>query len=84
MINVIGSKYHGDYRIMVWFNAGAECRILDFEPILRKSENPDVRELLDKEKFKQFHIEHGGLCWDNNALSLSARSLWFGDYLRKE
>jgi hypothetical protein len=78
---LLDAKYHKAYKVMVWFNVGAECKILDFESILRKSTNPDIKAMLDIDKFKQFHIEHGGLCWDNNALSLSARSLYYGDYL---
>ncbi len=78
---VLDAKYKKDYKVVVWFNISPDNpKELDIEPVLRDSENPDIRELLDPKKFKQFHVEHGGLCWDNNALSFSAQSLYYGDY----
>lgn len=80
-MKVVSAMYLSKYRIRVWFNCFKGEKNVDIEPILQSSANPSIKELLDVRKFRQFHIEHGGLCWDNNALSLSAESLYDGSYL---
>lgn len=82
-MRVIETTYLANYRIYVHIRTieGDYAKVCDIKPILIRSHNPDIKELLDPDKFKQFHIEHGGICWNNNALSLSAQSLWDGSYL---
>jgi Protein of unknown function (DUF2442) len=63
MIDVIGLKRLGDYRLEVTFSDGS-CGVRDFVDIVAH-EGEMVRPLRNQVYFAKVFIEHGALTWPN-------------------
>ncbi len=50
------------YSLRIQFSDNTE-QIVDFEPFLKSSLNPEIQRFLNKRRFKQFRIENGDLIW---------------------
>jgi hypothetical protein len=62
MITLIEATYFGDYSIKLSFDTG-ESSVVDFLPIIKK--HPQAIQLLQKEKFRQFHLDSWPtIVWD--------------------
>jgi len=61
-LRITEAKYVSDYKIRLTFNVGME-RVMDFEPFLRKAQNPDITKYRQMRKFKSFHLHYGDLMW---------------------
>jgi hypothetical protein len=61
-LRIMEAKYVSDYKIRLTFNDGME-RVMDFEPFLRKAQNPDITKYRQMRKFKNFHLHYGDLMW---------------------
>lgn len=61
-LEITKAHYEDGYRIRLAFNDGA-VRVVDFEPFLRKSRNPEITQFRAVRKFKAFRVEHGNLMW---------------------
>jgi hypothetical protein len=61
-LEITEAKYISGYRIRLTFNDGA-TRVMDFEPFLRKAQNPDTTQYRQLRKFKSFHLHYGDLMW---------------------
>lgn len=79
MIEIVSAKYDMNYRIALEFSDGKK-RTVSLKQFVEGNENDEIRELEDIAEFKKFSIEHGGLHWANNSLSLSAKFLYDCDY----
>ena len=65
----------GGYRLLVSFGDGVQ-RIIDFEPFLRCSSNPLIRQYLDPEIFLTFRVENGDLFWGDYDLCFPVGDLY--------
>jgi len=65
------------YTLKLHFNGGTE-QLIDFEPFLKTSRNPAIREYLDPEKFSRFRLEYGDLVWDDYDLCFPIMDLYEG------
>ncbi len=75
VIDTVSAEHIGDYELRLRFSDGFE-RIVDFEPFLRNSLNPLIREYLAPEKFAIFRIEDGNLIWDDYGLCFPISDLY--------
>lgn len=62
IIKIISIKYINEYSLLIEFSDG-KINIIDFEPFLENSKNPEIRKFLDQSKFKKFKLENGDLMW---------------------
>jgi hypothetical protein len=75
VVDIIGVEYASGYKLKILFSDGVE-QVVDFEPFLRGSRNPMIREYLDLSKFSSFRVDHGDLAWDEYALCFPIADLY--------
>jgi hypothetical protein len=75
VIEIVGAEQFSGYQLKLRFSDGVE-RIADFEPFLRSSRNPLIREYLKPEKFANFRLEYGDLVWDDYGLCFPVADLY--------
>lgn len=75
VVEIVGAEKLPRYQLKLRFSDGME-RIIDFEPFLRNSRNPLIREYLKPEKFANFRIEYGDLVWDDYGLCFPVADLY--------
>jgi DUF971 family protein len=75
IVGIAAAVQVGNYTLRVSFSDGAE-RVIDFEPFLRGSQNPQIRAYLDAAKFRDFHVEDGDLVWDDYGLCFPIADLY--------
>ena len=75
VIEIVGAEQVSDYKLKLHFSNGEE-RLIDFEPFLRSSRNPMIREYLEPEKFANFKLECGDLVWDDYGLCFPIADLY--------
>ena len=75
VIEIVHAEQISDYKLKLHFNDGMG-RIIDFEPFLRSSRNPMIREYLNPEKFASFRLEYGDLVWDDYGLCFPIADLY--------
>ena len=61
-LEVTEAKYVSGYKLRLAFNDGTSC-VMDFEPFLRRAQNPMTTQYRQLRKFKRFHLDHGDLMW---------------------
>jgi hypothetical protein len=75
LIDITAALRVGDYKLNVSFSDGAQ-RVIDFEPFLRNSQNPQIRAYLQADKFGGFRVEDGDLIWDDYGLCFALADLY--------
>jgi len=75
IIDVTAAKLVGEYKLAVSFSDGAE-RLIDFEPFLQGSQNPQIRAYLEPKRFASFLVEEGNLVWDDYGLCFPVSDLY--------
>jgi hypothetical protein len=75
VIDIVRAEQASGYKLKLYFSDGAE-RMIDFEPFLRASRNPMIREYLDPKKFANFRLEYGELVWDDYGLCFPVADLY--------
>ncbi len=75
VIEIVSAEQLSDYQLKLHFNDGTE-RIIDFEPFLRSTRNPMIRDYLSPEKFASFRLEYGDLVWDDYGLCFPIADLY--------
>jgi hypothetical protein len=61
-LEVVEAEYVSGYRIRLSFNDGL-VRVMDFEPFLKKAQNPMITKYRQLRNFKKFHLHYGDLMW---------------------
>jgi hypothetical protein len=61
-LRITEARYVSGYKIRLTFNDGM-VRVMDFEPFLRKAQNPDITKYRQVRKFKSFRLDYGDLMW---------------------
>ena len=61
-LEVTHAEYVAGYKLRLTFNDGL-VRVVDFEPFLSKTRNPDLTQYRQSRKFKNFQIHYGDLMW---------------------
>jgi Protein of unknown function (DUF2442) len=82
-LRVEKAKYVPRYKVDIEFNDGAR-RIVDFEPFLKKAQNPMFTKYRRLKHFKSFHIDHGDLMWGDFELIFPILDLYRGTILKSE
>lgn len=76
-IKLTSAKYLQNYEIKLLFEDGKEV-IVDFYSFLNKSGNPEIKNYLNLEKFKNFKLENGDLMWGDFELLFPIQDLYDG------
>ncbi len=63
------------YSLNVSFSDGVQ-QVIDFEPFLSNSSNPQIRAYLDSAKFADFRVENGDLVWGDYSLCFPIADLY--------
>ena len=77
-IELTDVQYQHEYKLQLTFNDGKQ-RLVDFEPFLRATRHPAIREYLNLEKFRRFTFEHGYFHWNDYDLNFSLDDLYRGE-----
>jgi hypothetical protein len=75
LFDIVSVESAGEYRLAISFSDG-EQRVVDFEPFLRGSQNPLIREYLKPERFANYRVEDGDLIWDDYGLCFPVADLY--------
>jgi hypothetical protein len=75
IVEIVGAKAASNYKLQLTFSDGAE-RVVDFEPFLSASANPQIRVYLDPLKFAGFRVADGDLIWDDYGLCFPIADLY--------
>jgi hypothetical protein len=77
-LEVAEAKYGSGYKIRLTFNDGT-ARVMDFEPFLRKAQNPDITQYRQMRKFKSFRLDYGDLMWGEYEMIFPIEDLYRGE-----
>jgi hypothetical protein len=75
VIDIVRAEQVSDYKLKLHFSDGME-QVVDFEPFLRGSRNPMIREYLDRKKFANFRLEYGEVIWEDYGLCFPVADLY--------
>jgi hypothetical protein len=75
VIDIVGVEQVSSYKLRLTFSEGTE-RIIDFEPFLKSSRNPMIRDYLEPLRFGTFRVEYGDLIWDDYGLCFPTADLY--------
>jgi hypothetical protein len=77
-LRITEAKYVSDYKIGLTFNDGTE-RVMDFEPFLRKAQNPHITKYRQMRQFKSFRLDYGDLMWGDYEMIFPIADLHRGE-----
>lgn len=77
MISITAAEHLSGHILKLRFSDGFE-RVIDFEPFLTSSRNPQIHEYLQPDKFAGYRLEHGDLVWGDYDLCFSIANLYEG------
>jgi len=76
-LEIVGAEYATGYQIHLSFNDGTH-RVMDFEPFLKKAQNPMISKYRRLKEFKSFHISNGDLMWGDFEMIFPIEDLYQG------
>jgi hypothetical protein len=82
-LEIVQAEYVSGYKIRLTFNDGM-VRVMDFEPFLRKSLNPDITKYRQLRNFKKCHLHYGDLMWGDFDMIFPITNLYHGTILKGE
>ena len=71
--------YIKDYQLQVIFKDGV-IKNIDLCNFISKSTHPLIRKYLDKNLFKNFHLDYGTICWGDNDFDINPQNIYKGLY----
>lgn len=77
-LRVKQASYVPRYKVDIEFNDGRR-RLVDFEPFLKKAQNPMFTKYRRVKQFKSFHIDHGDLMWGDFEMIFPIEDLHRGE-----
>jgi hypothetical protein len=77
-LEITDVRYVSGYKLRLTFNDGVE-QVVDFEPFLRKAQNPDLTRYRQLRKFKSFQLHHGNLMWGDYEMIFPLMDLYRGE-----
>jgi hypothetical protein len=72
------ATYVSGYKLRLTFNDGT-ARVMDFEPFLRRAQNPDLTQYRQLRKFKNFRLHYGNLMWGDYEMLFPLADLHRGE-----
>src|ERR1039458_10000417 len=66
------------YKLRLVFNDGKK-RVMDFEPFLRRAQNPMLTQYRQLRKFKSFHLHQGDVMWGDYEMIFPFMDLYHGE-----
>jgi hypothetical protein len=79
-LNITKAEYVTGLVLKLEFSDGF-THILDFEPFLTASDQPEIRKYLNVERFKGFSLSYGNLLWNDYDLCFSIEDLYSGNLM---
>jgi DUF971 family protein len=77
IIEVISTRYIGDYAIRIAFSDGTN-RLVDFRSFLESSLHPSIKKYMDETLFKEYKIIDGNLNWNDYDMIFPIEDLYKG------
>jgi hypothetical protein len=77
-LDITEAKYLSGYRLRLTFNDGTG-RLVDFEPFLRRAQNPDITQYRRLSKFGRFQLHYGNLMWGDYEMIFPIMDLYRGE-----
>ena len=77
-LNIREAKYISGYKLRLVFDDGT-TRLTDFEPFLRRAQNPDLAQYRQLRRFKSFHMHYGNLMWGDYEMIFPIADLYRGE-----
>ncbi|MHB8523192.1 MAG: DUF2442 domain-containing protein [Limisphaerales bacterium] len=75
---ILDAHYVSGYKLRLVFNDGT-ARVMDFEPFLRRAQNPDLTQYRQLRKFRSFQLHHGNLMWGDYEMIFPTSDLHRGE-----
>lgn len=76
-VEIRKAKRLDGYRLKLMFSDG-HVSVVDFEPFLRSSLNPETQRFLDAKRFRKFALLHGNLVWGDYEMCFPVEDLYEG------
>jgi hypothetical protein len=76
-LNIREAEYLSGYKLRLVFSDGT-TRLMDFEPFLRRAQNPDLAQYRQLRRFKAFHLYYGNLMWGDYEMIFPVTDLYRG------
>jgi len=76
-LEITEAEYVFGYKLRLTFNDGT-VRVMDFEPFLRNTRNPDLTQYRQLRKFKSFRLHYGDLMWGDYEMIFPIADLYKG------
>ena len=76
-LSIREAEYFSGYKLRLVFNDGT-ARFMDFEPFLRRAQNPDLTRYRQLRRFKGFHLHYGNLMWGDYEMIFPIMDLYRG------
>ena len=77
-LEITEATYVAGYKLRLVFNDGKK-RVMDFEPFLRRAQNPMTTQYCQLRKFKSFHVHQGDLMWGDYEMIFPITDLHRGE-----
>jgi hypothetical protein len=77
-LSIREAEYRSGYKLRLVFNDGT-TRLVDFEPFLRRAQNPDLSRYRQLQRFKSFHLHYGNLMWGDYEMIFPIMDLYRGE-----
>jgi hypothetical protein len=77
-LEITEAEYVSGHKIRLKFSDDTS-RVMDFEPLLRKTTNPDLAQYRRLKKFKQFRLHYGDLMWGDYEMIFPVSDLYRGE-----
>jgi hypothetical protein len=77
-LSIREAEYRSGYKLRLVFNDGT-TRLMDFEPFLRRAQNPDLSRYRQLRRFKSFHLHYGNLMWGDYEMIFPIMDLYRGE-----
>jgi len=76
-VAIVKVEERGAQALKLHFSDG-HTSIVDFGPFLRRSQNPQTRQFLDRARFSSYAVHDGNLVWGDYDMSFAIEKLYAG------
>jgi hypothetical protein len=77
-LEITEARHVSGYKLRLVFGDGTS-HLMDFEPFLRRAQNPDLTKYRQLRKFKSFRLHHGNLMWGDYEMIFPIADLHRGE-----
>lgn len=77
VVDIVQVEEQSSYVLQLHFSDG-HLSTVDFGPFLRRSQNPQTRQFLDRAMFRSYEVRDGNLVWGDYDMCFAIENLYVG------